>query len=171
MTLVHVEGLAKRYPAPRRGWRRQPDLRAVDDVSFTIEAGETLGLVGESGCGKTTVARTLLHLVPPTAGQVRIGDTDVTAVFRNGRRDQILAVRRAVQYVFQDPFLALNPRWTIGLSKTGYIEEAGRCLVMQAMLGNRAVLVILLDSWGKYTRLGDANRIKQWMEARLGTKD
>src|SRR5664279_4841742 len=67
--------------------------------------------------------------------------------------------------------LVRNPHWTIGLSKTGYIEEAGRCLVMQAMLGNRAVLVILLDSWGKYTRLGDANRVKQWMEARLGTKD
>ena len=66
--------------------------------------------------------------------------------------------------------LVRNPRWSIGLSKTGYIEEAGRCLVMQAMLANRPVLVILLDSWGKYTRLGDANRIKQWMEARLGPK-
>ena len=66
--------------------------------------------------------------------------------------------------------LVRNPRWNIGLSKTGYIEEAGRCLVMQAMLANRPVLVILLDSWGKYTRLGDANRIKQWMEARLGAK-
>ena len=66
--------------------------------------------------------------------------------------------------------LVRNPRWNIGLSKTGYIEEAGRCLVMQAMLANRPVLVILLDSWGKYTRLGDANRIKQWMETRPGTK-
>lgn len=114
MTLVDVQDLAKHYPAPRRGWRRQPDLLAVDSVSFAIDAGETLGLVGESGCGKTTVARTLLHLVPPSAGQVRIGDTDVTAVFREGRRDRVLAVRRAVQYVFQDPFLALNPRWTVG---------------------------------------------------------
>mgnify|MGYP000438885532 CR=1 FL=1 len=58
--------------------------------------------------------------------------------------------------------------WEIGLSKTGYIQEAGRCLAMQAMLANRPVLIILLDSWGKYTRLGDANRIKQWMEARFG---
>ncbi len=58
-------------------------------------------------------------------------------------------------------------RWNIGLSKTGYIEEAGRCLVMQAMLANRPVLIILLDSWGKYTRLGDAIRIKQWMERGL----
>ncbi|MCE1203566.1 MAG: serine hydrolase [Holophagaceae bacterium] len=66
--------------------------------------------------------------------------------------------------------LVRNPRWNIGLSKTGYIEEAGRCLVMQAMLANRPVLVILLDSWGKYTRLGDANRIKQWLEGRSGSK-
>jgi D-alanyl-D-alanine endopeptidase (penicillin-binding protein 7) len=66
--------------------------------------------------------------------------------------------------------LVRNPRWNIGLSKTGYIEEAGRCLVMQAMMANRPVFVILLDSWGKYTRLGDANRIKKWMEARLGSK-
>lgn len=66
--------------------------------------------------------------------------------------------------------LVRNGRWNIGLSKTGYIEEAGRCLVMQAMLANRPVLVILLDSWGKYSRLGDANRIKQWLETRLGSK-
>jgi D-alanyl-D-alanine endopeptidase (penicillin-binding protein 7) len=81
----------------------------------------------------------------------------------------IQAGRRSIQFP-NTTALVRNPHWTIGLSKTGYIEEAGRCLVMQAMLGNRAVLVILLDSWGKYTRLGDANRIKQWMEARLGPK-
>ena len=81
----------------------------------------------------------------------------------------IQAGRRTIQFPNTNA-LVRNPHWTIGLSKTGYIEEAGRCLVMQAMLGNRAVLVILLDSWGKYSRLGDANRIKQWMEARLGTK-
>jgi D-alanyl-D-alanine endopeptidase (penicillin-binding protein 7) len=66
--------------------------------------------------------------------------------------------------------LVRGGRWNIGLSKTGYIEEAGRCLVMQAMLANRPVLIVLLDSWGKYTRLGDAIRIKQWMEARLGSR-
>jgi oligopeptide/dipeptide ABC transporter ATP-binding protein len=114
MSLLRVEGLEKRYKAPRRGLRRSAELRAVDGVSFSIDARETLGLVGESGCGKTTVARSLLHLVAPSAGQVWIGDIDVTAVFREGRRDRILAVRRAVQYVFQDPFLALNPRWTVG---------------------------------------------------------
>lgn len=66
--------------------------------------------------------------------------------------------------------LVRSPRWTIGLSKTGYIEEAGRCLVMQAMLANRPVLIVLLDSWGKYSRLGDANRIKSWLETKLASK-
>jgi D-alanyl-D-alanine endopeptidase (penicillin-binding protein 7) len=77
--------------------------------------------------------------------------------------------RRSIQFPNTNA-LVRNPRWNIGLSKTGYIEEAGRCLVMQAMLANRPVLVILLDSWGKYSRLGDANRIKQWMEASLGSR-
>jgi D-alanyl-D-alanine endopeptidase (penicillin-binding protein 7) len=77
--------------------------------------------------------------------------------------------RRTIQFPNTNA-LVRNHRWNIGLSKTGYIEEAGRCLVMQAMLANRPVLVILLDSWGKYTRLGDANRIKQWMEARLSSR-
>jgi D-alanyl-D-alanine endopeptidase (penicillin-binding protein 7) len=77
--------------------------------------------------------------------------------------------RRTIQFPNTNA-LVRNGRWDIGLSKTGYIEEAGRCLVMQAMLANRPVFIILLDSWGKYTRLGDANRIKQWMEARLGSR-
>jgi len=81
----------------------------------------------------------------------------------------IQAGRRSIQFPNTNA-LVRSPRWTIGLSKTGYIQEAGRCLVMQAMLANRPVLIILLDSWGKYSRLGDANRIKQWMEARLGSK-
>ena len=81
----------------------------------------------------------------------------------------IQAGRRSIQFPNTNA-LVRNGRWDIGLSKTGYIEEAGRCLVMQAMLANRPVFIILLDSWGKYTRLGDANRIKQWMEARLGSR-
>jgi len=77
--------------------------------------------------------------------------------------------RRSIQFPNTNA-LVRSPRWNIGLSKTGYIEEAGRCLVMQAMLANRPVLIILLDSWGKYSRLGDANRIKSWLEGRLGSK-
>jgi len=63
--------------------------------------------------------------------------------------------------------LVKNKSWTIGLSKTGYLDEAGRCLVMQAQIAARPVIIVLLDSWGKYTRLGDANRIRKWMEATL----
>ena len=81
----------------------------------------------------------------------------------------IQAGRRRLQFPNTNA-LVRNPRWNIGLSKTGYIEEAGRCLVMQAQLAGRPVLIILLDSLGKYSRLGDANRIKQWLEAGLGTK-
>jgi D-alanyl-D-alanine endopeptidase (penicillin-binding protein 7) len=58
-----------------------------------------------------------------------------------------------------------SPDWAIGLSKTGYISEAGRCLVMQAEIASRPVIIVLLDSWGKYTRIADANRIKKWMES------
>ena len=113
MTLLSVQDLRKYYHGPNGWFRTGPELRAVDGVSFTIAPGETLGLVGESGCGKTTVARTLLHLVPPTAGEVTLAGTDVVATFARGSRAETLAVRRAVQYVFQDPFLALNPRWTV----------------------------------------------------------
>jgi len=81
----------------------------------------------------------------------------------------IQAGRRTIQFPNTNA-LVRNPRWSIGLSKTGYIEEAGRCLVMQAMLADRPVLIILLDSWGKFTRLGDANRIKQWLEAQHGPR-
>lgn len=81
----------------------------------------------------------------------------------------IQAGRRSIQFPNTNA-LVRSPRWNIGLSKTGYIEEAGRCLVMQAMLANRPVLIILLDSWGKYSRLGDANRIKSWLESKLGSK-
>jgi len=79
------------------------------------------------------------------------------------------AGRRSIQFPNTNARVR-NRRWTIGLATTGSIGEVGRCLVRQAMLANRPVLVILLDSWGKYTRLGDANRIKQWMETRIGSK-
>ena len=74
--------------------------------------------------------------------------------------------RRPLQFINTNALVRAG-RWQIGLSKTGFINEAGQCLVMQAMLAERPVLIVLLDSWGRYTRLGDANRIKQWIEARL----
>jgi len=75
-----------------------------------------------------------------------------------------LADGRVLEYVNSNG-LVKNQKWTIGLSKTGYINEAGRCLVMRAEIMERPVIIVLLNSWGKYTRLGDANRIKKWMEA------
>ena len=114
--ILRVEGLSKLYPVMRRGLfrsRQDGTIRAVDGVSFKVRRGETLGLVGESGCGKTTVARSILHLVEPTSGSVHLGTTDLLEVFRKSARDEVLAIRRQLQYVFQDPYLSLNPRWTI----------------------------------------------------------
>jgi D-alanyl-D-alanine endopeptidase (penicillin-binding protein 7) len=113
--------------------------------------------------GNVASARDLARLLEAAYRYPEIRDfsTRPEATIRSGRQ--------SIQFPNTNA-LVRSPRWTIGLSKTGYIEEAGRCLVMQAMLANRPVLIILLDSWGKYTRLGDANRIKQWVEARLGSK-
>ena len=109
--MIEVQALTKHYPGKRR-----TVLRAVDGISFAVGRQETLGLVGESGCGKTTAARTLLHLIPPTSGRVTLDGVDATSVFRSGGRGAVLGLRRAMQYVFQDPFLALNPRWTVSQS-------------------------------------------------------
>ena len=83
---------------------------AVDDVSFQVFKGETLGLVGESGCGKTTLGRTLLHLIPPSSGTIRYLGKDITRLNTAGTK----TLRREVQLIFQDPYSSLNPRLTIG---------------------------------------------------------
>ncbi len=114
--VLTVRDLTKLYPVVRRGLFRSRQtgmIRAVDGISFGVRRGETLGLVGESGCGKTTTARSILHLIEPTSGSIRLGSTDVLSVFQKGRRADVLATRRKIQYVFQDPYLSLNPRWTI----------------------------------------------------------
>jgi oligopeptide/dipeptide ABC transporter ATP-binding protein len=115
--LVRVEHLVKRYKVRRRGilgGRTVGEIAAVDDVSFSVAAGEALALVGESGCGKTTTARSMLHLVPATSGEVWFDGADVLSVFRGNDRGAMLRARRGLQYMFQDPYLSLNPRWTIG---------------------------------------------------------
>lgn len=81
------------------------------------------------------------------------------------RTEATLQGRRRLIAFHNTNALVQNSRWNIGLSKTGFIEEAGKCLVMQAQLAGRPLVIVLLDSWGKYTRLGDAQRIKQWLEA------
>jgi oligopeptide/dipeptide ABC transporter ATP-binding protein len=115
--LVRVEHLVKHYDVRRRGilgGRTVGQISAVDDVSFDVAPGEALALVGESGCGKTTTARSMLHLVHATSGKVWFDGEDVLSVFRSDDRAAALRVRRGLQYMFQDPYLSLNPRWTIG---------------------------------------------------------
>ena len=108
--LVRVTDLKTHFPIRRGLVRRQVGaVRAVDGVSFTIPRGRTLGLVGESGCGKTTVARSILRLVEPTSGHVSIGGEDV----RGLRGGALRKLRRRMQIVFQDPYGSLNPRMTV----------------------------------------------------------
>ncbi len=108
--LVEVTNLATHFPIRRGLLRRQvAAVRAVDGVSLSIPRGGTLGLVGESGCGKTTVGRSILRLVEPTAGRVRIGGIDVGGL----KAGELRRFRRRMQIVFQDPYGSLNPRMTV----------------------------------------------------------
>ncbi|MER5522850.1 ATP-binding cassette domain-containing protein, partial [Streptomyces sp. NPDC002763] len=110
--LLAVTGLVKHYPLTRGVlFRKQVGaVRAVDGVDFTLAQGETLGIVGESGCGKSTVARLLCGLERPTAGTVTFRGEDITRL--SGKA--LKAVRRNIQMVFQDPYTALEPRWSGG---------------------------------------------------------
>jgi peptide/nickel transport system ATP-binding protein/oligopeptide transport system ATP-binding protein len=109
--LLEVSNLVKHYPVRSGVFRRAiGTVHAVDGVSFTLGTGETLGLVGESGCGKSTVARSILRLVEPTSGSIRINGLDITHL----RKAELRPHRRSMQIIFQDPFASLNPRMTAG---------------------------------------------------------
>ena len=107
--LLTVTDLKKHFHA-REGWTRQRTTYAVDGVSFEVRPGETFGLVGESGCGKTTTGRLILRLLEPTAGRIQFAGQDLLAL----DRAQTKAMRRNMQMVFQNPYASLNPRMTAG---------------------------------------------------------
>ena len=111
MALLEVQNLKKHFPIKKGILSRTiGNILAVDGVSFTLKRGETLGLVGESGCGKTTVGRSILRLTEPTSGQVTFNGQDLLELDREGLR----RVRASFQIIFQDPFSSLNPRMNVG---------------------------------------------------------
>ena len=110
MNLLEVKNLKVHFPVKHGIFSRvQHHVKAVDDVSLTIASGETLGLVGESGCGKTTLGRAILRLIEPTAGRIFLEGEDITEV----RGDELRKRRRKFQMIFQDPYSSLNPRMTV----------------------------------------------------------
>ncbi|MGN7761211.1 ABC transporter ATP-binding protein [Paenibacillus sp. 22594] len=120
--LIEVEGLKKYFNV---GKGRV--LKAVDNINFTIREGETLGMVGESGCGKTTAGRTVLRLYEPTAGSVKYNGTDIYKL----PPGKMKAMRRDMQMIFQDPYASLNPRFTVS-------DIIGEALDIHGMAGSRA---------------------------------
>ncbi len=137
--LVEVKNLVKYFPV--RGGLLQrviAQVQAVENVSFSIRRGETLGLVGESGCGKTTVGRTLLRLIPATKGEVFFEGRNVFAA--NGR--ELKALRRDMQIIFQDPFSSLDPRMPVG-------ESIGEGLLVHGMRSRKERFEIVINTLRK----------------------
>jgi len=126
-TIVDVKDMKMYFPVTRGLLRRKvADVKAVDGVTFKIRGGETLGLVGESGCGKTTVGRCILRLYQPTAGQVLFEGTDISTLHEN----KIRPLRRRMSLIFQDPFGSLDPRQTAG-------SIVGEPLQIHHLVGNK----------------------------------
>ena len=108
--LLEVRGLAKHYPVSGGWFGQQRLVKAVDGVSFSVNAGETLALVGESGCGKTTTGKSVLRLIEPTAGEILFAGQDLMRLSPQAMRER----RRDLQFVFQDPYSSLNPKLSAG---------------------------------------------------------
>jgi peptide/nickel transport system ATP-binding protein len=166
--LLAVEGLVKHFPlgGPAAWLDRMRDrapraVRAVDGVSFSVAPGETLGLVGESGCGKSTVARLILRLVEPTAGRVRFGDEDLTALADEPLRRR----RRDLGMVFQDPTASLNPRLSVRraveepLRRHGALEPAERRDRVAQVLARVGLGAELLDRYPHELSGGQRQRV------------
>ena len=141
MALVEVRNLVKHFPIHKGLFSRVVGhVKAVDDVSFEVREGETLGLVGESGCGKTTAGRSLLRLIPPTAGEVLYQGRDILKM----NNAEMRAMRRQMQIIFQDPYSSLNPRMTVE-------DIVGESLVVHGMVSRkekRRTVQELLDRCG-----------------------
>jgi len=120
-TLIEVEGLKKYFHVGGGNV-----LKAVNDISFSIAEGETLGLVGESGCGKSTAGRTILRLYEPTGGSVKFNGVDINTLSPG----KMKAMRRDMQMIFQDPYASLNPRFTV-------MDIVGEALDIHNMAGSR----------------------------------
>jgi oligopeptide/dipeptide ABC transporter ATP-binding protein len=137
-----VDALKKHFPVKRRFFGGASEqVRAVDGVSFSIGEGETLGLVGESGCGKSTVGRAILRLIEPTDGSIRIAGQDITRLSNREMRPY----RRELQIIFQDPFSSLNPRMTVGdivgePLRTHHLASGRACEARVAQLFDRVGL-------------------------------
>lgn len=126
-TLFNIKNLKKYYPLTKGFWRRTVGhVQAVDDISFTVNSGEILGVVGESGCGKTTLARLLLRLLEPTSGQITYQEKNIF----NLTKPELRSFRRQVQIIFQDPHGSLNPRLKIATT-------IGEALTIHKLVKNR----------------------------------
>ena len=160
--LLEIRDLRTYYPI-RRGVlaRTVGAVRAVDGVSLAVEAGEAVGLVGESGCGKTTLARTILRLETPHSGEIRLDGVDVATL----RGVALKAYRRAVQVVFQDPFASLNPRHTVldlvteGMLAHGLATPANRREAAARLLDDVGLSADLLDRYPHAFSGGQRQRI------------
>ncbi len=147
--LLTVTGLTKEFPARATFFGKKGGVvRAVDNVTFHVEQGESVGLVGESGCGKSTTARCILRAVEPTEGSILFRDGDRDVDVRQLDRKELREFRRNMQLIFQDPYSSLNPRMTVleiiaeplivhGVAKRGELKERVRNLVKQVGLDER----------------------------------
>jgi oligopeptide transport system ATP-binding protein len=137
-SLLRVEGLTMHFPIKRGVFQRTVGyVHAVDGVNFDIRTGETLGLVGESGCGKSTTGRAILQLYKPTAGHVYFGDVDLTEI----KGEELRVMRRKMQMIFQDPYASLNPRMTVE-------EIVGEPLIVHNLAKGREVRERVKDLLG-----------------------